>query len=415
MEDSWKKEWNDKMSGYSEPAPDGMLENILAEYDRRKHAGRKAVLTVLLGAAAAAAVALAVLPRYSVKARLQEVPVIASLPVRTGPDNIAVRLPGHGMSGIPGLNPERKPAAAEGKAVEVENGIAGGIPEKEKTAEPRKAEPADTGHRKAETRSQETRNTEPRNTGTLNQDITERFEREVKETKGSGVSLSLFASGASGGGESSHTGYSSSVERTAAAAPMNYGFGENALAGIMMFNTSKEVNTRTKHYLPVKTGISVTYGFSPRWYIGTGLTYSYLLSDSRTGSDAYYIDSRQAVHYLGIPLNIGYSIWKSSRVQIYASAGGMLEKCLGGTVRNSYVYSNDLRSGETEKLSITPLQWSVSAAAGLQLRLTEYVGIYVEPGVSYHFRNGSGIETSYSARPLDFSLSIGLRFSFERK
>ena len=237
----------------------------------------------------------------------------------------------------------------------------------------------------------------------------------VKGTEGSGVSLSLFASGASGGGKSSHTGYSTSVERTAAAAPMNYGFGENALAGIMMFNTSKEVNTRTKHYLPVKTGISVTYGFTPRWYIGTGLTYSYLLSDSRTGSDAYYIDSRQAVHYLGIPLNIGYSIWKSSRVQIYASAGGMLEKCLGGTVRNSYVYSNDLRSGETEKLSITPLQWSVSAAAGLQLRLTEYVGIYVEPGVSYHFRTGSGIETSYSARPLDFSLSIGLRFSFERK
>ena len=44
-------------------------------------------------------------------------------------------------------------------------------------------------------------------------------------------------------------------------------------------------------------------------------------------------------------------------------------------------------------------------------RFNDLVGIYLEPGVSYYFDNGSFVETVYRERPLNFSLGIGLRFN----
>ena len=56
------------------------------------------------------------------------------------------------------------------------------------------------------------------------------------------------------------------------------------------------------------------------------------------------------------------------------------------------------------------LQWSAGVSAGLSYRFNDYIGIYAEPGASWHFRNGSFIESVYSERPLNFSLALGLRF-----
>ena len=58
-----------------------------------------------------------------------------------------------------------------------------------------------------------------------------------------------------------------------------------------------------------------------------------------------------------------------------------------------------------------PLQWSVGASLGIGYRFNGLVGIYLEPGVSYYFDNGSFVETVYRERPLNFSLGIGLRFN----
>ena len=124
------------------------------------------------------------------------------------------------------------------------------------------------------------------------------------------------------------------------------------------------------------------------------------------------MDSRQTLHYLGIPLNVNFHIWQNRWMDVYASAGGMLEKCVGGKIRSDYVYGGNVRDTETEKLNIRPLQWSVGASAGLQFRLSGIVGLYLEPGVIYHFRNGSGVESAYSVHPLNFNLNLGLRFSF---
>ena len=38
-------------------------------------------------------------------------------------------------------------------------------------------------------------------------------------------------------------------------------------------------------------------------------------------------------------------------------------------------------SGGEENVKVKPLQWSLSAAAGAQFKITEKLGIYAEPGV----------------------------------
>ncbi len=231
-----------------------------------------------------------------------------------------------------------------------------------------------------------------------------------KKTPKKKVSFSVYGSGFFSKANS-HSGYSDAVNEFASTNSMQYG--QSALAGIMLFNRTKTVTTDSKHYLPVKAGVTFSWNFTPRWSLETGIMYSWLLSRQRTGSDSYYVDSRQTLHYLGVPLAVGYSIWSNNWLNIYASAGGMLEKCVSGNVRHTYTYSNDTRDMDTEKLAVKPLQWSVMASAGAQFKITDFVGIYLEPGVIYHFDNGSEIQSSYTEQPFNFNLNLGLRFSFE--
>ena len=149
----------------------------------------------------------------------------------------------------------------------------------------------------------------------------------------------------------------------------------------------------------------INYSFLGRHDISLALSYFWMIGQEF----GMYFDAGGTVSIHTIPDRND----KNSRLDVYASAGGMLEKCIGGTVRSDYVYGGDVRESGREKLTVKPLQWSVGASAGLQFKLSGIVGLYLEPGVIYHFANGSEVETAYSAHPLNFNLNLGLRFSLK--
>ena len=408
MEDNWKVKLKDVMSDYTEPTPDGLFEDIMTVCETKSGRRRRNVIFILSGMAAAAILALALIPGG------------LSLPVSSPADSMVVenltetlpvrRQEAPEFSGI--MNPVI-PAAGEIHDHDIRKDIrekpAATKPDMPGQTHPEQTE--DTGRAVSVAPARES--TDKRTDSEIQQNAYDWQDLLLadagKPRKKKKPSLSVFASGFSPGG-SRHSGYSDAVNAVAAAAPMRYG--DNSLAGILMFNMTREVSTESSHYLPVKAGISVSYDFLPRWSVGSGLTYSWLLSKSKTGSESYYLDSRQVLHYLGIPVSIGYRFWDNRWIQAYVCAGGMVEKCVGGSIRTDYVYDNDSRDSGKEKISDKPLYWSVGAAAGLQFNLSESAGIYLEPGVSYHFRNGSSLETVYSEHPLNFSLNLGLRFSF---
>lgn len=181
---------------------------------------------------------------------------------------------------------------------------------------------------------------------------------------------------------------------------------------VTLFSDEKDLNTEVRHRQPVRAGVSFRYDLGRRWSIETGLTYTMLSSDIDAGSEFRRCLIERKLHYIGIPLNASYDFLQKKRWSMYATAGGMLEKCVSGREVAEYVSNGVTSSTDTHEISVRELQWSVNAAVGAEFNFTPLIGIFAEPGVSWFFDNGSQIETIYQDRPFNFNFRVGLRFSF---
>lgn len=181
---------------------------------------------------------------------------------------------------------------------------------------------------------------------------------------------------------------------------------------VTLFSDEKDLNTEVRHRQPVRAGVSFRYDLGRRWSMETGLTYTMLSSDIDAGSEFRRCLIERKLHYIGIPLNASYDFLQKKRWSMYATAGGMLEKCVSGREVAEYVSNGVTSSTDTHEISVRELQWSVNAAVGAEFNFTPLIGIFAEPGVSWFFGNGSQIETIYQDRPFNFNFRVGLRFSF---
>lgn len=175
-----------------------------------------------------------------------------------------------------------------------------------------------------------------------------------------------------------------------------------------------EVETKYSHKLPVKFGVSFRYGFNKRLGIESGLTYTLLNSTFTTaaGTANGNTTGKQTLHYIGIPLNVTYNIIGSKLFNVYASAGGAMEKAVGGYFETTGHV--DGKRSETNRNSLKPkeLQWSLNASAGAQVNVLNQLGLFVEPGISYRIPSGSHVRSIYTDKQLDFSIGFGIRFNF---
>lgn len=179
---------------------------------------------------------------------------------------------------------------------------------------------------------------------------------------------------------------------------------------VMYNNVNKETSTDIKHHMPVTVGASVKWGFSENWALETGLNYTYLYSELRSGASSYY-EQEQKLHYVGIPLKVQRSVWSNSIFSFYASAGGMMEKCVSGSLDGVSVEENNGKSHFREDLNVKPLQFSVLASVGLQANFNKLLSLYVEPGMIYYFDDNTDVLTIRKDRPFNFNLQLGLRFN----
>lgn len=185
-------------------------------------------------------------------------------------------------------------------------------------------------------------------------------------------------------------------------------------AGVIVYN-QPEVSTEYSHKMPVKIGASIRYDFNKFLGIESGLTYSFLSSDLKTGKEGAvsgWSKGVQSMHYLGIPLNLSFNIFSSRYFNAYVTAGGLMEKCVRGSLKTDEYLDGKYHGSSSTSLKQKGLQWSVNGAAGIQVNILPQLGLYMEPGVSHHFRNNSKVRTIYSDKPTDFSLSFGLRYTF---
>lgn len=177
---------------------------------------------------------------------------------------------------------------------------------------------------------------------------------------------------------------------------------------------SYALKTDAKHYRPVTFSVLAKWQFTETLGLESGLSWTMLSSRFTTSSATSQIADQQTLQYIGIPLSMTFSFLDTRLFTIYATMGGMVEKCVDGRVKHSEYVSDKLLLSYVDKVSVTPLQWSVSGGAGIQANFSDYVAFFAEPGLSYHFRNESQVGTIYREHPLDFRFSFGFRVTFNR-
>lgn len=222
------------------------------------------------------------------------------------------------------------------------------------------------------------------------------------------VFMSIYTSGGTGSGLSYSSECNSAI---VGVGPDNSVWEDKPMLGILVFNQGKDIETDIKHRLPIRAGISFTYLLNDRLGIESGLSYAYLSSVIKKGSDSHYYTEEQHLHYLGIPINLKYRVGGWRIFELYTSGGVLAEKCVSATLDKEFILNYHKNGIESDNLSEKPLQWSVNASLGVQCNLVTSMSLFVEPGISYYFNDGTNIPTIYKEKPLNFNLNIGMRFT----
>lgn len=170
--------------------------------------------------------------------------------------------------------------------------------------------------------------------------------------------------------------------------------------------TTYYLTGKATHHLPVKLGVSFRYDLDERWNLQSGLTYSYLASD--ISKDSY--DTKQKLHYIGVPLQLGYKLGESKRFRSYIAAGFQVEKLVSGKAVTRHSKNKEPQGTSIQNISDKRLLFSILASYGVEYALGKNFSLYAEPGIHYYFKNGNGLQTHYNEQPLDLNLTIGFRF-----
>ncbi len=172
-----------------------------------------------------------------------------------------------------------------------------------------------------------------------------------------------------------------------------------------------ETSTNSTYGLPLSFGAGVKIGLSPRWSIGTGANYTLLSRqfygkyvrvdnngriEESTSSDIY-----NTQHFIGIPVNAYYDIVKQERLNLYAYAGGTVEKCISDNYRvvNTSIYHKDKVKG---------VQLSANVGVGVEFMLGRHLGLYIDPSLRYYF-NCDQPKSIRTVQPLMLGFELGLR------
>ena len=160
---------------------------------------------------------------------------------------------------------------------------------------------------------------------------------------------------------------------------------------------------RQSHDLPISFGLTFSYPLTDRLSIGTGIVYTKLNSEFLNIIQDRQIRRQQTLHYVGIPLNVQFNLWRWQRLNVYLSGGGQADW-------NVKVKANI--DGIDQKMSKDRMQWSIGGGLGVQYNILPQFGLYAEPGIRHYFDNGSHISNFFKDKPTDFHLELGLRFNW---
>ncbi len=152
-------------------------------------------------------------------------------------------------------------------------------------------------------------------------------------------------------------------------------------------------------FMPLRTGISVRVPISDKLSITSGIDYSLYFSQFQ-----YKIAGlkKQSAHYLGIPLRLDGTLESNKWFEVYVGGGLEADYCIRA-----------ITNGNTAEKS--GLGLSLVAAGGIQYKLTEHLGVFLEPELGLPLMVTDRLPISYhTATPVEFSVNTGIRITINK-
>ncbi len=140
-----------------------------------------------------------------------------------------------------------------------------------------------------------------------------------------------------------------------------------------------------KHKMPLVVDITAGKHLTDRLAVEAGVRYSLLHSE-------------ETLHYIGIPVKMNYTFLQNKKMELYATVGGVVDKCIAGAPDNGF--------------QAEPIQLAVTGGIGARYQLNDKLAFFVEPGISHHFRTDSQTQTIRNERPTNFNLLCGVRMTY---
>ena len=434
MDNEWKNRLRERFSDYSAPEPEGLWERVEQGIAGKP---RRSMLPVwlLTGAAAAAAVALAVLlpsrktpgqpVPESTDRYVQAVPVdtVDGYPVVSGQDDVPIA----GQDDISVFTvaaASRRTLLAEAgvskdvskemdDAVAFEDPHPSSLPMKEEVEE---SVSATTNNKEEMTVEEALRSTVP-SLEIKRGPTRRRFSVAAYGNGGQGASAQ-----SAGYGMSNSAAYHSTRGIYNDGGNYNSGNGSSSNEGgslsglpggmVYMLSGNRASTYDARHWAPVRTGVSVAWEFVPHLSLVTGLNWTSLQSSFTESVAGMRTESRQSLGYLGVPLRLEAGFEPVERLRLYIGAGGMVEKGLLATSKIESYIGDHLEDAGKGHPDTGGLLWSVGASAGAEYRFGDRVGVYVAPGIERHFDNGAQARSAYTEKPLHWNVDLGVRFHF---
>ncbi|MBP5635934.1 MAG: PorT family protein [Bacteroidales bacterium] len=190
------------------------------------------------------------------------------------------------------------------------------------------------------------------------------------------------------------------------------GPGTGYAAPSSMLSRNKASTTDANHYQSAKLALTLKLNLDYRWGIETGVVSSTLRSEFNTTAGSSRTVSGRNIAYLGIPLFVNYNVFEWKRFSMYLNAGPMYEFTTRTSLETRSYVGSSLTDSNFDYTLYKDSKWSLNASAGLQLRIFDHGALFVQPGVSYHFKDDSALETFYTEHPSSYNVTFGYRILF---
>lgn len=138
---------------------------------------------------------------------------------------------------------------------------------------------------------------------------------------------------------------------------------------------------------PVAASITLEKKITKRFSVEAGLAYSCEQSPENGN-----------MHYVGIPVKANFLIAGNRKLDVYASLGGVLDKCVAGAPQNDF--------------NSEPIQLSLTAGLGVRYKISDKFALFAEPSIIHHFNPDLDWETARSRKSTNMNLLCGVRMTY---